>query len=134
MSNALSGQWSGSGNATTVNSSYTSEDTNNQRHVWYNFRLAQEIVDDPTTVIRGIEVQLRSTALTGSGTPNNDCRVTAEVTWNRSDALAWSAPLRSDPIPTSNVDRIIGSSSNIAAWGGTPGPATTCSTPTSRSG
>ncbi len=45
--------------------------------------------------------------------------MTAEVTWDRNNALTWSDPLQSDPISTSSyVDRTIGSSSNIAAWGG----------------
>ena len=119
MSNFLSGQWSSPGNAATDNDSYTSEDTNGHRQVWYNFRLAQEIEDDPTTVIAGIEVELSRTRVLGSGSPSTDCRVTAEVSWDRDDPLAWSDPLRSDPISTgSYVDRVIGSNSNIAVWGG----------------
>lgn len=119
LNSYLSGQWYRPDRAATLDSRYTTEVTNGDRQVWYDFRLAQEIPDDPTTVIEGIEVELGRTRVTGSGSPSTDCRVTAEISWDRNNPSAWSDPLQSDPIPTTSyVTRVIGSSSNIAAWGG----------------
>ncbi len=108
------GQWTGAGNAFTNDNNYTTEDTNNQNHIWTNFAdLRGEIPNDGTQVIDGIEVRLQDARLTGSGTSTN-CRIQVALSWN--SGTTWTPNVASAVLTTSDTDPVVGSNSSTAMW------------------
>ncbi len=107
-----SGQWRDPNRA--YQSGYTTENRNGDSQDWRNFGLSNEITNDPSTTIDGLQLRLRYAALTGSGT-RTDCRVTTRLSWNGGGS--WTDPVTTDPLTTNDVDYYLGSDSSTAAWG-----------------
>ncbi len=109
-----SGDWSRPYRAYNNDDRYTTEDTNGREQVWRNFRLQQEIPNDPSVVIEGLQVGLTDVYITGGNASN--CQVDVEVSWD--GGTSWSTTVGSGPLNTnSNSDRTAGSSSSTSDWG-----------------
>ena len=106
------GNWSRPWRA--YSSGYTTETSNNDKQDWRSFRLLNDIPNDPSVVIDGLEVRLRFVALTGSGA-SNDCRVSARVSWD--GGTNWSVPVPTSPLTTNDQDYFLGSDTSTSAWG-----------------
>lgn len=109
------GQWTFPDRAYSNNSSYASETSNNERQVWQDFNLINEIPTAASLVIDGIEVGLTNVSLTGSGTSTN-CFVGVEATWD--GGATWSTANASSALTTTVTDdKIVGSSNSLGMWG-----------------
>ena len=115
----LATNWVAPWRAQTDNGSYAVGVDNGSRQVWRQFGLlgANEIPNDPTTVIDGLQVRLNDARAIGSGNASN-CRIGAEVSWNGGGN--WSTLIDSAPLSTTSnsSNRTLGSSSSTAGWGG----------------
>ncbi len=108
------GQWSNPNRAYTNNNSYTTESANGHRQVWRDFRLQQEIPNDPSTVIEGLQIGLTDVYITGGNATN--CQLDVEVSWD--GGTTWSTTVGSGALSTNNSsDRVAGSASGTSDWG-----------------
>lgn len=108
------GQWSGTGNLTSSNSSFATNTTNGQQQQWNSFGLAPALAANQNMVGPiGIEVRL-TRANVSAACANSQIRL--ELSWD--GGANWSSAQNTADLTTTNANTTFGSAANTTAWGG----------------